>query len=355
MSGEKTLDPTRKKLADSRKEGQVATSTDFLRTATAIVTFEGCRHLVIRDADRWTSMLQTACDYAVSIGRGDEWSIVEPAQWIMAAVAVSAFFLTAVVFLWVVLSWVQTGGPVLVEHPIAFKIDKLDPSNYFKNVFSMKTLTTFAGNTFKSTLLSVLFIYAVWVSFVDFHQGMNIGLTGLLTLIGNRATHFIRLSLWLMLAISCFDIWIQIRMLHKTLRMSHQDVKDEHKGMEGNAEVKQQVREIGNELLGQDGPADPLNGSNALIVNPTHIAVGLFFSDETKTLPLIRVKKVEHGAMDLIDLAHSKAIPVIRHLWLARTLYVCSVGRPVPRETYKTVAAIYRVIVGVRAGETLPR
>ncbi|RYE96284.1 MAG: hypothetical protein EOO77_41275, partial [Oxalobacteraceae bacterium] len=218
MSGEKTLEPTKKKLDDSRKEGQVATSTDFLRTATAIGTFEGVRHLVAHYSDRWTGMIQAACDYVVAIGHGDDWPVTAPVQWITASVVISIVFLTGVVLVWVLLSWMQTHGPVVLEHPIAFKIDKLDPSNYFKNVFSMKTLTTFGGNTFKSSLLSAIFIYAVWTSFADFHRTLNAGLPSMLALIGDRTTHFIRLSLWLMLALSTFDIWIQIRMLHKTLK-----------------------------------------------------------------------------------------------------------------------------------------
>lgn len=348
MSGEKTLEPTKKKLHDSRKEGQVATSTDFLRTATAIVTFEGCRHLIIANSGRWTEMLESACDYAISIGAGEGWNGAAPTAWITTAIEVSLMFLTAVVLIWVLLSWAQTGGPVLVDDPVKFKLDKLDPSNYFKNVFSTKTLTTFGGNVFKSSLLSGVYVYAVYKSFAEFHHAQNLSIAGMLAAIGIQITHFIRISLWLMLVLSSFDIWIQIKMLHKTLKMSHQDMKDEHKGMEGNAEVKQQVREIGNELLGQEAATDPLQGSNALVVNPTHIAVGLHFSEDSKLVPSIRVKRVEHAAMDLIDLAHATHVPVIRHLWLARTLYACPVGRPIPRETYKTVAAILRVIVGVR-------
>ena len=105
MSGEKTLEPSKKKMDDSRKEGQVATSTDFLRTATAIVTFEGSRHLVTRYSVQWSEMLQAACDYVVAISHGRDWSINAPIQWITISLVVSAAFLTAVVFVWTMLSW----------------------------------------------------------------------------------------------------------------------------------------------------------------------------------------------------------------------------------------------------------
>jgi type III secretion protein U len=171
------------------------------------------------------------------------------------------------------------------------------------------------------------------------------GIEGVGALIGREVLSAIRQALIALFALAVGDFMIQRQLMLRDLKMSFQEQKDEHKETMGNPEVKQHIRQIGHEILsGEPRAKDPLEDSNALIVNPTHLAVGLRYVKDESKLPQIRVKAADEAAMNLIEIAQDKKVPVVRHIWLARTLYQHNEGEPIPREAFTAVAAVYRML-----------
>lgn len=129
--------------------------------------------------------------------------------------------------------------------------------------------------------------------------------------------------------------------------MSHEDLRNEHKDAEGDPHMKGQRKSLARDIL--NAPAKPrpvgkVEDADLLLVNPTHYAVALFYRPGQTPLPRILCKGEEAEAQQLIARAHQARIPVIRFVWLARTLYRQPEGRYIPRETLQAVAQVYRVL-----------
>jgi type III secretion protein U len=348
MSGEKTFDPTEHKLEEAREKGDVATSPDLIKSTVCLVGFEACHAIGQKYHGFVSAYFQ---DFVRQLGSIQDFQHFQAGNvfvWIIGASLVGLLIGGASVVGFIVMSWIQTSGPVFKKTPIEFKLDSLLPQNYFQKIFSSKTLVDIAGNLVKATLLSVTLWFALKETVRQLPGAVPAGIDEVSALMGRETLSAVRTALILLFVLSVGDFWIQRSLSRKKLKMSHQDLKDEHKQMEGSPESKHNIRSFAQELLSQpDGERNKLKGANVLVVNPTHVAVGLRYVHGAKQLPSIRSSAVENEARELIDLARDIGIPVVRHIWLARTLYNVPPGDPIPREAYRAVAAVFRMILAL--------
>jgi type III secretion protein U len=346
MSGEKNLPATEKRIEKAREDGQVASSQDLMRSAVCLSVFEGCRILLGHYYQFAALYLHEFISQLSSVRESQGFNANNVFVWIIGSAAVSLMLGSVAVVVWIAASWVQTTGPVFKKHPIELKLDKLDPTKVFKNVFSAKTAVDFISNILKASLVAIIFGLAVRNAIREAPMAIPGGIEGIGFLIGRELLSAVRTALVALLALAVVDFGIQRRLLMRDLKMSFQEQRDEQKEMMGNPEVKQQIRQVGHEVLsGNRAAPDPLAESNALIVNPTHLAVGLRYVKGENRLPQIRIKAADAEAMDLIELAQDRKVPVVRHIWLARTLYELAEGEVIPREAFKAVAAVYRMLI----------
>ena len=122
------------------------------------------------------------------------------------------------------------------------------------------------------------------------------------------------------------------------------EIKREYKESEGDPMVKGTRKQLAREWANEQ-PAARTESANAVVVNPTHFAVALLYDPEAAPVPLVLAKGKDEIAHAMIARAHQLGIPVLRHVWLARTLY--ATGRPdtvIPKASYEAVAHVYAVI-----------
>ena len=350
MSGEKTFDATDHKVEEAREDGNVAISQDLMKSAVCVVAFEVCRGMTMQFDGFIFAYFTDFISQLASVEQHSGFRADNIFMWIGASVALSMVIGCVSVAVFIAMSWVQTSGPVIKKSPIEFKLDGLLPDKYFKKVFAMKTLVDLGTNIIKAVVISAVLWFAVEDVVRQLPMAVPSGIEEVAALIGKEALGAVRKTLIILLVMSIGDFWIQRRLMLKDLKMSMQDLKDEHKKMEGSPESKQNVRAFAEELMsGSDEGGDGLQGANVLVVNPTHVAVGLRYVHGERRLPRIRAMAVDKEAMRFIELAKDTGIPVVRHIWLARTLYGVKPGEPIPREAYRAIAAIYRLIVGLEA------
>lgn len=342
---EKNLEATPHHLQEARKKGQVAVSEDLLRSAACIVVFEASAMLARRYGSLWLQYFSDYLGQASRLEKGVRWDANNMFVWIAFGCMLTLTIGLASVAVTLALRWMQTGGPVIVESPFTFKPEKFDPSQMFGRIFSKKTFTTLIGSLLKTALVAFLCWLSTRDVFAVMAQSTDRSLPAMVGLVGEHVLHFLRNALMALLAVSILDVFIQRKLHMDQMKMSHEDVKQEMKSTEGNTEVKQHVRGMAHEILNApvpNAPRDPLMGANALVVNPTHLAVGLRFIEAEQRPPVICVKAEEQDALQMIEAAMARDIPVVRHIVLARTLYLEPSGSLVPRSTYSMVAAVYR-------------
>ena len=122
------------------------------------------------------------------------------------------------------------------------------------------------------------------------------------------------------------------------------EIKREYKESEGDPIVKGTRKQLARQWA-NEGPAARTEDANAVVVNPTHFAVALLYDAETSPVPMVLAKGKDEVAQAMIARAQECGIPVIRHVWLARTLY--ATAKPdtvIPKTSYEAVAHVYAVI-----------
>ncbi|MGQ0508688.1 MAG: EscU/YscU/HrcU family type III secretion system export apparatus switch protein [Myxococcaceae bacterium] len=131
------------------------------------------------------------------------------------------------------------------------------------------------------------------------------------------------------------------------LRMTREELKQEHKDSEGDPHSKGKRKSLHRELA-RGGPARGVQKATAIVVNPTHIAVALRYEPDECEAPYLVAKGREEDAFALRREAQALGIPIVRDIPLARSLIHYDVGEEVPEELYRAAAAVLTVAMGSR-------
>lgn len=342
QDGEKTEEPTAKKLEDARKKGQVMRSTEVVTAATLLAFFFMLKIFVGFIGNRFmTSFRQTIgfiSDYtsepftlntARTIIRGSFWDIIVAAFPIMIVGLVVT--IVAIVF--------QVKWKVTAE-PLKPKFDKFNPVTGMKRLFSKDKIM----DLFKSIAKVVILAYVVYSYLKNqwplIYKMYSYTLPQAIAVIGDTVINVgIRISA-LFAVIAMFDLFYQKWKYHQDMMMSKQEVKDEYKNSEGDPKVKsqqkQRMQQASQRRMMQDLPS-----ADVVITNPTHLAVAIKYDKDTNEAPVVVAKGADYLAQKIKDRARENAIEIVENKPLARMLYHnVEIGAEIPPELYQMVAEV---------------
>lgn len=342
QDGEKTEEPTAKKLEDARKKGQVMRSTEVVTAATLLAFFFMLKIFVGFIGNRFmTSFRQTIgfiSDYtsepftlntARTIIRGSFWNIIVAAFPIMIVGLVVT--IVAIVF--------QVKWKVTAE-PLKPKFDKFNPVTGMKRLFSKDKIM----DLFKSIAKVVILAYVVYSYLKNqwplIYKMYSYTLPQAIAVIGDTVINVgIRISA-LFAVIAMFDLFYQKWKYHQDMMMSKQEVKDEYKHSEGDPKVKsqqkQRMQQASQRRMMQDLP-----NADVVITNPTHLAVAIKYDKDTNEAPVVVAKGADYLAQKIKDRARENAIEIVENKPLARMLYHnVEIGAEIPPELYQMVAEV---------------
>lgn len=343
---EKNLPPSEKKLQDAREQGQVVMSRDLARLAMLVVVGEAA----FASEPLWRGAIESLMTLSFKqIGKPFYHSMLEmvmSAGILIAAVFGACFLICSIVG--VFSHWGQFG--VLISTKVLEpKFDKLNPVNGVKQIFSLKKLGETLITLLKVILIGLISYFIIRSQLPDIVRlaagEPKDALAGFITLM-YTIFHVVCV---VCLILGVIDYAMQRHFLIKSLMMNHQDMIQEYKESEGDPMVKGQRKQLAMELAMSGEAAQQTDGANAVVVNPTHFAVSMFYDGESAIVPRVCSKGKGVVARAIIARAQEKGIPVIRHVWLARTLYATGrVGRVIPKVSYEAVAHVYAVIEELR-------
>ena len=349
-SGDKTEEPTAKKLSDARKKGQTMKSTDvttaalllcFFLILKAIIGFYGerfmagflstFRHIPGIVNDEFT--VNTACAVL-----GDSFKNIIIICLPMFAVAV---LVTSVTIL------VQVKWKITYE-PLKPKLDKFNPINGAKNLFSKEKLVELLKSILKVGVLAYVvydYLQDMWGIVYDMYYYT---LPQAIELIGNTVIDIgIRISLFFAV-IAAADFFYQKWKFHKDMMMTKQEVKDEYKNSEGDPKVKSQQR-ARMQQASQRRMMQELPKADVVITNPTHLAVAILYDKEKHQAPVVLAKGADFLAQKIKDVARENTIEIVENKPLARMLYHnVEIGAEIPPELYQMVAEVLAYVYGLQ-------
>lgn len=350
QDGEKTEEPTAKKLEDARKKGQVMRSTEVVTAATLLVFFLMLKVFVGFIGNRFISSFHKTLgrigDYtsepfntnmARTIIRSSLWDIVVAAFPIMIA----GFVVTIVSILFQV-KWKVT------TEPLKPKFDKFNPVSGMKRLFSKDKIM----DLLKSTAKVIILAYVVYSYLKDqwplIFKMYSYTLPQAIAVIGDTVISVgIRISLFFA-AIAVFDLFYQKWKFHQDMMMSKQEVKDEYKNSEGDPKIKSQQRQR-MQQASQRRMMQDLPNADVVITNPTHLAVAIRYDKEAHEAPVVVAKGADYLAQKIKDVARANAVEIVENKPLARMLYHnVEIGAEIPPELYQMVAEVLAYVYSLQ-------
>ncbi|MCO5297981.1 MAG: flagellar biosynthesis protein FlhB [Fimbriimonadaceae bacterium] len=242
-------------------------------------------------------------------------------------------------------------GFVLSTESLSPRLDKLNPMQGFKRLFSMAATVEglkAAAKSFLFGLLAWTTVQAHWNELVNLSWtttgGAMAAIGGLLHAI------FLKVAIaWLILA--ALDYFYQRKRTQKQLMMTKDEVRREMKESETSPELKQ-AQALRRRRLSKGRMMDAVRNADVIVTNPTHYSVALKYEAGKMHAPMVVAKGADYIALKIREVAAEHRVPVIPEPPLARALFrQCEAGDFVPPELFQAVAEIlahvYRTIHGL--------
>jgi flagellar biosynthetic protein FlhB len=338
-AGDRTEAASPRRLEKAREDGNVAVSREFSMFASL-----GAGILTAASEAGGTGM-QSWLSRSLQAVHADPAARAAGAAGDLLAVAAPVWLAAAGGFAAATL--IQTG---FLLHLAALKPDilRISPMRGLKRVAGIDTASTAAKAIVKLGALACGLFFALrrlipilvqaphWQPSQLLHQLLAQSWNLLLPLLGMQA------------AVALLDL-LWVRFQHaKKLRMSRQELRDEHKESEGNPQVKQRLRQLARTRAKRRMMA-AVPKAAVVVTNPTHYAVALAYERGARGAPRVVAKGADEVAAKIREMARESRVPIVANPPLARALYRIELDTEIPAEHFKAVAELIAYIWRMRS------
>jgi flagellar biosynthesis protein FlhB len=344
-TGEKTEQPTQRRLEDALKKGQMARSAEV---QTVFVLLAALAALSFAGQETWRNL---AGSTAAMLGHLHDTSI--------SATSLQGYAVTGTLLV------IKCVGPIVLATGLAGLLagaiqnrfntasealnpnwNRINPIEGFKRVFSINSAIPSAMALAKLAFIILLTYSEIGNILSDPIFTTSVSVSRLAEFLASAWIRIIfRISLGL-LVIASADYGYQWWKTHRDLMMTREELKEESKNNEGNQQIKSARRRRRGaskaKMLAEVPKAD------VVVTNPTHIAIALRYDRKTMRAPKIVAKGIRLNAESIRELARKHQVPILENKPLARMLFKHGrVGGEVPAQFYSAVAEVlawvYRV------------
>jgi len=346
--GDKSEEPTPHRLREAREKGQVAKSKEITTAFLLLLSYFLFRYL---GEFMWQNLAEMAQAIFQLLPEAKDFSLVFAGYLLLIGLRAMAFVLLpifAITFLAALLAEALQTGFVFSLDPLTPKLERVNPLEGFKRMFSMQGFV----ELIKSLLKIVIVFYIAWyaarddlayiIILIEAHPWQAIVLGGD---IAYRIA--IRVGLFYIL-IAILDYFYRRWEYMRNLKMTKQEVKEEYKRLEGDPLIKQRMRELQRQVAYQR-MMSAVPQADVVVTNPTHIAVALKYNQSKMKAPLVLAKGERKVAEEIRRIAEAHEISVIQNEPLARSIYrTTRVNQEVPPELYQAIAEVLAYVYKIK-------
>ena len=338
-TGEKTEEPTGKRLSEAVTKGNIARSMDINTAALLAVAL---LLLSLLGAGIWESLQSYLTHIFRDLGvlRISSNSVQGYLGEFLQIASVNIIpFMLGVMFVGLLVSGTQTKFQ-LTAGAVSWNLSKFNPINGIKKIFSWKSWGEFLINFIKLSVIVALIFNVVWEVMghpVFHHQSY---LAQVIAFIAGAALSLLKKVLAAMIIIGAIDYAYQWWRTRDGLKMSSKDVKDEQKNQDGDPHLKgeQRKRRMG---MMQRTIWDEVPEADVVVTNPTQLAVALKYDRERMKSPKIVAKGARYNALLIREIAEKNGVPLVENKPLAQMLYKFGrTGKEIPFQLFSAVAEI---------------
>ena len=347
-SQDRNLPASERKLKKAREDGQVARSRDFGHFAAIAM----CGALLVGAAPWMADWLKQTLMQGLLFDRA---AILDTAFMGERLFALTIRLMWVIVPFGAVMMATALGGSIAIGgwnwtlKPLMPNFGKLNPLTGLPGMLSKDKLI----DALKGSALALI-LGAIGALYLKAHVDELAGVLALpLPAAIQQAVSAMVGGLGLLLlalaAFAMIDVPLQRYHHAQRLKMSHQELKQEHKELEGNQEIKAKLRARMREMTKRRMLA-AVPQADLVVMNPTHYAVALKYDDKKMGAPRVVAKGADLLAMKIRDLAKDAKVPVLQSPVLARALYAhAELDREIPAALFGAVAQVLAYVYQLRA------
>ncbi len=336
---EKTENATDKRREKAREEGQVAKSAEI---ASVLILMVGIFVLTVFGAYFYPKLMQIleGISHFKTIPVVDNQFCISLLNKSVVYFLVFVLPVMGAVFLAAFLANYAQVGFHPSSKTISPKLSKFNIINGFKRLLSLKSFVELVKSILKLTVIGTVAYFAVRgeIDAILKLYDAEVAYIFLYVLKG-----FFKIFMWvliIMIVVAVLDFVYQKWQYEKDLKMTKQEVKEEHKESEGDPQVKSRIRSIQMQAA-RKRMMRAVPEADVVVTNPTHLAVAIQYDPLSMEAPLVVAKGAGLVAERIKTLAAENSVPVVENRELARNLYKSiDVGEPIGSEFFRGVAEL---------------
>ena len=356
-SQDKELPATERKLQKAREDGQGARSRDLSHLA---ILGAGAASILVLAPTLMDHLQKALSQQLVFDSRTvmTPGSMLERMQAVVMVGLVASVVFAVLTSMAAVISAIGAGGWIFSAKPITPQFSRLNPISGAANLFSKQQM----ANVAKMVLMTAILSFVAW----NF-MGNSIDRVARLVLqpsplaLRDVAQWLISGTSLLLLVVflaAVIDVPLQAYFFKSRLKMSHEEVKQEHKESDGNPHTKGRIRQRQREMADR-ASVGAVPKADFVVMNPTHYAVALKYDEQTMSAPQVIARGTDLIALKIRDLAGTHGVPVLQSPMLARALYAhAELDQAIPATLYTAVAQVlayvYRLKAALRGEGKMP-
>ncbi|HVJ56104.1 MAG TPA: flagellar biosynthesis protein FlhB [Aliidongia sp.] len=345
----KTEQPTGRRLGEAREKGQVAISRDVTTaislTAATVATLmilpwslqpllkimrgfiaQPERVRIVQGPDL-QQLFATVCG-AMAL------SLALPFAVLLAAGLTATFF--------------QTNGFLWATSKFTFSLNFLNPLSGFSRLFSRRGLVEFGKGLIKVAIIGTVVYLVLKPDVMKAEIMIGMEPIQMLDMLRSEVQHLLESVILSIGSIASLDYFYQKWSTLQQLKMSKQEVKDEHKNAEGDQHIKGRQRQI-RVTRAKKRMLQSVPKASVVVTNPTHFAVALQYEMGANGAPRVVAKGVDFLAFKIREIAEANGVPIVENPPVARALYATvDIDDEIPTEHYKAVAEIISYVMKLR-------
>lgn len=351
QSGEKTFDATPHRRQQAREKGQVAYSQDLgsaalLLVAAGLLYAMGDR-IVDSAVDLMHHNIGTVGDLA-----GDRGAVVHEVQKVIQGIGLAVLPFMVLLMLSAAGASVLQVGFLFVPERLAPDVSRLSPIAGMKRIFSLPGFARLGFGLLKVAIVVAVASIAIWLRRVEIMEAGSLEVRQIATL---AVEITINTLLWVGLALlllALMDFAFQRWKHEQDLRMTHQEVKEEMKNLQGDPHVVARRKQVQRQMV-MNRMSGAVPQADVVVTNPTELAVAIKYEHGEMAAPVVVAKGAGVLAQRIRRLALENNIPIVERKPLAQLLYKeVEVNHPVPDNSYAAVAEVLAYVYQLK-GKTI--
>jgi flagellar biosynthesis protein FlhB len=347
--GDKTEEPSQKKIDDARKEGNVWKSKDL----SGVVSFAIGMSVVKITWSTFEDRVKMLFFFAIEhMSKPD--LLEQSTQQLMYLALTSLLVLCLPIALGAamggaMMEFLQVGA-LFSPKAVMPKLDKLNFISGLKNLVGKKQIVEIAKSMLKLSITA-------YVVFGVVRDSMGIVVATIhgtpattMLVMGELVARVVKKVILLLTGFAIFDVWWQHKSYMKDQMMSKDDVKKEYKESEGDPHHKHKRKELHQEIM-EGAQMESVKGADVIVTNPDHVSIALKYDKEKDGAPRVIAKGINLRAQSIKELAKSYDVPMMRNVPLAHSLLRVDVNQEIPEGLYDAVAEVLNFVYQLKQAQ----